>query len=154
MQRLKFLALAAFGFTLLSSFTTSQTAITAVKKLEGTNSQVQFRIQLATYDANAPISEVDRIMSIEGVSFMESKGKTVFVTAPFSSEEEAAKMLPEYRQMGFKRAMKVVIIDDYILTSRVYHLMYDNRKAPASEKYKLFTPEIRVIDVNSDQAGL
>ena len=56
--------------------------------------------------------------------------------------------------MGFKRAMKVVEVEGYLITSRVYHIMYDNRKAPASEKYKLFTPEVRVIDVNSEQAGL
>ena len=153
MKQLKLIALAACGFVLLSSFTTSRSAFSAVKKLEGVDSQIQFRIQLATYDPNAPIAEVDKVMAIDGVSFMESKGKTIFVTEPYASEEEAAQKLPEFRQMGYKNAVKVVIIDGYVLTSRVYHLMYDHRKAPASEKYKLFTPEIRVIDVDDNQAG-
>ena len=146
MTQLK-LALAAFSFLVLSSFTTSTTALTAAKKLEGNDSHIQFRIQLASFDKEAPIAEIDKLMSIEGVSFMESKGKTVFVTAPFESEEEAAQKLPEYRQMGYARATKVVIIDGYVLTSRVFHLMYDNRKAPAASKYKLFTPEVRVIEL-------
>jgi hypothetical protein len=140
------LAIAACGLFVLSSFTWTSSVFRTVDKLEGNDSQIQFRIQLAAYDSQIPADDASKLFSMEGLSSMKSKGKTVYLTAPFSSEDEASKKLPEYRQMGFKRAVKVVIIEDYVVTSRVYHLMYDNRKAPASEKYKLFTPEIRVID--------
>ena len=49
------------------------------------------------------------------------------------------------RSKGFKNAMKIVIIEDYIMGARTYHLFYDKRNASSAEKNKLFTPEIRVI---------
>ena len=149
MKQLK-LAIAALCIMLLSSFTISKTAMTAVHKLEGSDSQIEFRIQLATYDHEAPIAEVDKLLSIDGVSFMESKGKTVFVTEPYQTEDEASMKLSEYRQMGYKQAVKVVIVEGYVVTSRVFHLMYDNRKTSAAEKYKLFTPEVKVINVQPE----
>ena len=145
MNTLRF-ALVAIGFMFLCSFSTSKTALTAATNLEENNSQVQFRIQLGAYQGEIPADDATKLFSIDGLTSMQSKGKTVYLTAPFASENEASQKLPEFRQMGFKTATKVVVIEDYVLTSRVYHLMYDNRKTNAAEKNKLFQPEIRVID--------
>lgn len=145
MKSLK-LAFAILTAMSLSSFTTAGTGDNPEPKPDGNESNVEFRIQLASYDDEVPAEELDQLTSIEGVSVMTSKGKTVVVTAPYLSEKEASYKLPEFRQMGFKKAMKVVVVEDYIIPAKTYHFFYDHRKCSAAEKDKLFTPEIRVID--------
>lgn len=140
------IALVAVAFICLSSFSSSKSAHSAAQSLDENSAPIEFRIQLGAYKGEIPSDDASKLFAIDGLTSMQSKGKTVYLTAPFSSEQEASEKLPEFRQMGFKSATKVVIIEDYVLTARVYHLMYDNRKSNAADKNKLFVPEVRVLD--------
>ncbi|MBD3637670.1 MAG: SPOR domain-containing protein [Crocinitomicaceae bacterium] len=140
------LAIAAFGILVLSSFSNPIKDDPKENSPEGTESQLEYRIQLGAYSNELPQDDKERLTKVDQVTSMQSKGKTVYLTAPFDSEEEASMELPEYRQMGFKNAVKVIVIEGYVITSRVFHLMYDNRNKSAAEKYELFTPEVRVLD--------
>ena len=148
MKSLK-LALGIFAFASLSAFANpglgdddKKPATTAESKKSTT---VDYRIQLGAYEGEAPADIQALLKEVEGVTVMNSKGKKAYLTASFNSEAEASRVLPELRDKGFKSAMKVVVVEDYVIPSRTYHFFYDNKKVDASEKNKLFTPEVRVI---------
>jgi uncharacterized GH25 family protein len=139
------LAIAIIAFAFLSSFTNSVNKNFENTEPVSNSSEVKFRIQLGSYYNEAPEADLKIMEEIGGITPMKSKGKTVYVTKEFDSEHEASIELPVMRSKGFKNAMKIVIIEDYIMGARTYHLFYDKRKTTAAEKNKLFTPEIRVI---------
>ena len=112
---------------------------------ETKNTSVDYRIQLGAFQGEAPTEVLELLKELEGVTVMNSKGKKAYLTSSFASEAEAAKVLPELRNKGFKSAMKVVVVEDYVIPSRTYHFFYDKKKVDDSEKNKLFTPEVRVI---------
>jgi len=106
---------------------------------------VEYRIQLVASseelsdEMKAKLSEMDNVIQVN------SKGKKAYLTQQFSTEEEAAAILPELRDKGFTGAMQVVLVEDYVIPSRTYHFFYDKKKVSAEEKTKLFTPEIKII---------
>jgi hypothetical protein len=148
MKSLK-LALGIFAFASISAFSNTglgdedkKPSSTAASKKANT---VDYRIQLGAFAGEAPADILALLKDVEGVTTMTSKGKKAYLTASFASEAAAEKVLPELRDKGFKSAMKVVVIEDYVIPSRTYHFFYDNKKVADSEKNKLFTPEVRVI---------
>jgi len=148
MKSLK-LALGVLAFASISSFANpglgdddKKPAATAETKK---SNKVDYRIQLGSFDGDAPAEVLELLKDIEGVTTMNSKGKKVYLTTSFASEAEASKVLPDLRDKGFKSAMKVVVLEEYVIPSRTYHFFYDKKKVNESEKNKLFTPEVRVI---------
>ncbi len=148
MKSLK-LALGIFAFASISSFANPGLGDDDKKPGNSVESKatktVDYRIQLGAFDGEAPADLLELMKDVDGVVSMNSKGKKAYLTASFESEEAAEKVLPELRDKGFKSAMKVVVIEDYVIPSRTYHFFYDNKKVDESEKNKLFTPEVRVI---------
>lgn len=138
--------LALFSILSLCSFTKPGPGDKNEPAPEATESKVQYRIQLGAYTSQAPESDLQLFEQIGGVSEMESKGKTVYLTPAYSSEEEASHDLPELRQLGFDEARKVVIIEDHVISAKNYHFFYDNKNCSPSEKTKLFKTQIRVIN--------
>lgn len=139
------------AFALVTSFTipnpsTIGTVKTATTNSDAVGSHVEFRIQLGVYADVPPEEDLLLLNSIPGVIAKESKGKVAYLTPEYSSEHEATLELPSFRDKGFKKAMKVVIVEDYVVPARTYHIFYDNKKCPMAEKNKLFETEYRILD--------
>ncbi|MEO9532321.1 MAG: hypothetical protein ABJG68_08680 [Crocinitomicaceae bacterium] len=144
MKSLK-IALAFLVFGSFSTFANNGDDKNPTSSSSETTSGIQYRIQLGAYSGEAP-EEVQALLDeLDGVITMDSKGKVAYLTASFESEAAAAKELPVLRDKGFKSAQNVVVVENYVIPSRTYHFFYDNKKASAAEKEKLFTPEVRVI---------
>lgn len=147
MKSLK-LTFAVLAVSSLCSFTFSNGEDDKLPKTDATEvatNQVKFRIQLGAFDGEAPAEMLALFDQIGGVTKINSKGKTAYLTAPFSTEDAANNELPLLRDKGFKEAKNVVVIENYVITARTYHFFYDNKNVPASEKDKLFVTEQRVI---------
>lgn len=145
MKSLK-LACAFLAFALVTSFTIPNSIKTTTANSDAVGSHVEYRIQLGVYADVPPEEDLLLLNSIPGVIAMESKGKVAYLTPEYSTESQASKELPSFRDKGFKKAMKVVIVEDYVVPARTYHIFYDNKKGPMAEKNKLFETEYRVLD--------
>ncbi len=110
------------------------------------SSSVEYRIQLGAFNGEVPAEMQELMNELDGVEMLTSKGKNAYLTASFTSEEEATAELSILRDKGFKSAMKVVVLEDYIVPARTYHFFYDNKKVSAAEKTKLFETQIVVKD--------
>ena len=144
MKSLK-LAMAFLVFGAFSSFAHNGDDKNPETTATSSNTGIQYRIQLGAYSGEAPEDIQALLKSLDGVVTMDSKGKVAYLTQAFESEAAATKELPALRDKGFKSAQNVVVVENYVIPSRTYHFFYDNKKASAAEKEKLFTPEIRVI---------
>ena len=151
MKSLKF-TIAVLAITSLSSFTNpvkDETKDPEKKETTATSassSTVEYRIQLGAFDGEAPENMLEILAELEGVEVVKSKGKNAYLTASYSSEAEASAQLPILRDKGFKSAMKVVILEDYVVPARTYHFFYDQKNVSAAEKTKLFETQIVVKD--------
>lgn len=108
-------------------------------------STVEYRIQLVSSADELSDEMKQQLEELGNTIQMNSKGKQVYLTQEFATEEEAAAFLPELRDKGFKNAMQVVLVEDYVIPARTYHFFYDKKKVGEEEKTKLFTPEIKII---------
>lgn len=149
MKSLKF-TFALLAITGLSSFTNPIEDETKDKKESKSTtvstSTVEYRIQLGAFEDEAPSNLKAIIAELDGVEIIKSKGKNAYLTTSYASEAEATAQLPVLRDKGFKSAMKVVVLEDYIVPARTYHFFYDKKNVSAAEKTKLFETKIVVKD--------
>lgn len=151
MKALKF-TIALMAISTLSSFTipvkdeTKDPEKKETTAASANSSTVEYRIQLGAFEGEAPSNMQEILSELEGVEIVKSKGKNAYLTASYSSEAEASAQLPLLRDKGFKSAMKVVVLEDYIVPARTYHFFYDKKNVSAAEKTKLFETQIVVKD--------
>lgn len=128
------LVLAICGITLLSSFTSPVSSINSMSVLDEGDFTVNHRIQLCTYTDVVPTRVVELMREIGGVTPIKSNGSSTYITAPYTSEKEAAMDLPMFRQLGFDEALQVVEVEEQFLSVRRYHMMYDDKNIDRNQE--------------------
>lgn len=121
--------LAAFLVLNLSSFVLPETEILNSEDRSKKNEKAEYRIQLCAYFESVPVQQVEMMRSIGGVSSRKQNGKSLYVTAPYSDQDEINKDLDKFRSMGFNEAQEVVIIDSELLTMDAFYAKYEDNSS-------------------------
>lgn len=122
---MKKLIVALSALAILSSFTYNSTDQTVSKDKEENLNQVVHRIKLCQYKKIVPIKMVESLRSIGGVTSLKTKKGSVYVTAPFENEVEAALALPKFQELGFEEAQQVVEVANQLVSIDEFHKHFD-----------------------------
>jgi uncharacterized protein YegP (UPF0339 family) len=113
------LAVLLFGALTLSSFSITPKGDHPLSSDE--TNIVHFRIELCSFKKMVPVKTVEKLREIGGVIPVKSNGKSVYYTAPYSSEQEAEKAIASFKEMGFSDAKQVVQYNGRFITVKEYH---------------------------------
>lgn len=116
-MKISTLIIASIG--LLMSFTVAPVNPSSSNSLDETTS-VTHRIQLCKYDKVVPVKVVELLRKVGNVKAVKSNGGSVYLSAPYPSEEEALKDLPKFQSMGFEKAEPVVEVNNEIMALNDY----------------------------------
>jgi hypothetical protein len=86
------------------------------------------KIELGAFEKTVPVKLVELMLQIGEVEAITSDEGSIYYTAPYITETEAAKYLPLYLSLGFEQARHVVQYKKEIYSLRDFNYMADGGK--------------------------
>jgi hypothetical protein len=115
---------------IVSSFSFAASTIivsgTSISKVDVT--KAIHKIELGAFEKAVPVKLVELMLQIGGVEPITSQQGSIYYSAPFGSEDAAAKYLLMYLSMGFDQARRVVQYKKHIYSLREFNYMAEGGK--------------------------
>lgn len=127
---MKRLAIVFTALIALSSFTLKSNTL---NKIENEKAKINFRIQLCQYVTIVPVKKVELLREI-GATPVKTPLGSIYVTKPYSSQQDAELDLPKLKALGFDEAQSVVQIGNELMTVENYQESLQNDTNAEEEK--------------------
>ncbi|MBD3638017.1 MAG: hypothetical protein HUJ25_11735 [Crocinitomicaceae bacterium] len=105
------LSLSVASMFVLTSFTSEQAASiqasSTVLSLDDDLNLNDFRVQLCSYKSVVPVSVVEKLRKVKGVTSLRNGEEFIYLSPSYSSKEEAFLALPTFQYLGFNEAQVV-----------------------------------------------